>query len=162
MYSLRYEKHSRTFDLLHVIYVNCFIFWGSFCLLAVRNYSTSNMLLFLFRVIGWFSCVVASVWSCCPWRRIQTEEKAKVVTTILGEHIDSISCHASVFKQNDLKKRPNLSYSSYRPGEIKPILHIIIVQFIVFFISSWCISSYSSFHPDAVHPILHIILVQNR
>ena len=97
-----------------------------------------------------------------PMKKDTDRRKSKGRHDFLGEHIDSFSCHASVFKQNDLKKGTNLSYSSYRPGEIKPILHIIIVQFIVIFISSWCISSYSSFHPDAVHPILHIILVQNR
>ena len=30
------------------------------------------------------------------------------------------------------------SYSSYRPGAIHPIIHIVLVQFIIFFNSSWC------------------------
>ena len=32
----------------------------------------------------------------------------------------------------------NSSYSSYGPGAFNPILHIILVQFILFFKSSWC------------------------
>ena len=31
-----------------------------------------------------------------------------------------------------------LSYSPYRPGAFHPILHIILVQFILFFILCWC------------------------
>ena len=32
----------------------------------------------------------------------------------------------------------------WRKGWIQPILHIVLVQFILFFITSWCNSSYSS------------------
>ena len=32
----------------------------------------------------------------------------------------------------------NSPYSSYRPGAIHPILHIVQVQFVLFFESSWC------------------------
>ena len=38
--------------------------------------------------------------------------------------------------------------------------HIVLVQFILFFISSWCNSSYSSNRPDAIDPILQIVRMQ--
>ena len=40
-------------------------------------------------------------------------------------------------------------YSIWRKRGIHPILHIVLVQFILFFTSSWCISSYSSNCPGA-------------
>ena len=40
--------------------------------------------------------------------------------------------------QEDLMEGMNSPYSSYRPGAIHPILHIVQVQFVLFFESSWC------------------------
>ena len=62
---------------------------------------------------------------------------------------------------DDLKNRMNSSLSSYHPDAIHPFLRIIFVQFILFFISSWCNSSFSSYHPGAIHPFLHIIHIIN-
>ena len=45
----------------------------------------------------------------------------------------SVGCH-----QEDFKKGMNLSYSSYRPGAIHPILHIILGLLILFFKSFMC------------------------
>ena len=46
-------------------------------------------------------------------------------------------------------RRMNSSYSSNRPDAIHPILQIVLMQFILFFKSSWCNSSYSSNRPVA-------------
>ena len=40
--------------------------------------------------------------------------------------------------QDTLKKGMNSSCSSYRPDAIHPILHVVKVQLILFFKSSWC------------------------
>ena len=40
--------------------------------------------------------------------------------------------------QDNLKKGMNSSCSSYRPDAIHPILHVVKVQLILFFKSSWC------------------------
>ena len=53
------------------------------------------------------------------------------------------------------------SFSPYNPGALHPVIQIILVQFILLFISSWCNSSCYSYHPGAIHPVLHIILLQN-
>ena len=44
--------------------------------------------------------------------------------------------------------------------QIHPVLQIILVQFILFFKSSWCNSSYYSSLPSVILPILQIVLVQ--
>ena len=87
----------------------------------------------------------------------------------LRDRIDSIPCCASYFAPGWFKDRGefilffissryNSSYSSYRPGAINPILHIVLVKVILFFKSSWYNSSYSSYRPGAINPILHIVL----
>ena len=43
-------------------------------------------------------------------------------------------------RQDDLKNRMDSSFF---------LLHIILVQFVLFLISSWCNSSFSPYHPDA-------------
>ena len=45
----------------------------------------------------------------------------------------SVGCHQEYFK-----KGIHLSYSSYRPGAIHPVLHIILVLLILFFKSFMC------------------------
>ena len=58
----------------------------------------------------------------------------------LGDRMYSVPCRASssILHQDDLKNRMNSSFFSYHPGAIHPFLHVIRVQFILFFISSWC------------------------
>ena len=58
----------------------------------------------------------------------------------------------SILHQDDLKNRMNSSYSSYLPGEILPFLHITLVKFILFFISSWCNSFF-------LHIIILVLLI---
>ena len=71
---------------------------------------------------------IATIKSKQHRRRIKTEEKAKVVTAVLGDRIDSIHGHAiSISHQDELKKGMNSYYSS----------------------SSWCNASYSSNRPGA-------------
>ena len=54
----------------------------------------------------------------------------------------------------------NSPFSSNHPCAIHPFLHVILVQFTLFFKSSLCNSSFSSCNPGAIHLFLHIILVQ--
>ena len=84
-------------------------------------------------------------------RRIYTEEKAKVVAAVWSTEFIQFLAALAIFHQDDLNNRMNLSFSSYHPGPgaIYPFLHIILVQFILFFISSWCNSSFSKYHPGA-------------
>ena len=42
------------------------------------------------------------------------------------------------------KKKEILHRMIYRKGRINPILRLVLVQFVLFFISPWCNSSYSS------------------
>ena len=87
-------------------------------------------------------------------RRIKTEKKAKV----WGHNwFTSLLCKQFCIR---LKKVIHLSFSPYRPGAIHPILHIVLDQFILLSISSWCNSSYSPYCLGTIHPIFHIILVQ--
>ena len=44
----------------------------------------------------------------------------------------------AILHQDDLKKGMNSSYCSFRHDSISLILHIVLVQFILFFKSSWC------------------------
>ena len=74
---------------------------------------------------------------------METEEKAVVWKTELIQFIAALA----ILHQDDLKKGINSSFSSYRPGAIYAILHIVLVNFILFFISSWCNSSYCSNRP---------------
>ena len=62
----------------------------------------------------------------------------------LGDRIYSIPCCACCF-------------SSYRPGAIHPFLYIVLVQFSLFFISSWYNYSFSLYRLGAVNPFLKII-----
>ena len=78
-------------------------------------------------------------------RRIKTEEKAEVIAAVWGTDLIPFLAALTILHQDDLKKEVNSSYSSYCHGAIH--LHIVLVQFILFFISSWCNSSYSSNHP---------------
>ena len=71
----------------------------------------------------------------------------------------------SVQRKKFCTRTMNSSFSSYHLGATHPFLYIILVQLILFFISSWCNSSlcnssFSSYRPGATHPFLHIILVQ--
>ena len=93
-------------------------------------------------------------------RMIYTEEKAKVVAAVWGTECIQFLAMLAIFHQDYLKNRMNSSFSSYHPGAIQPFFHIILVQFVLFFISSWYNSSFSSYHPGAIHHFLHIILVQ--
>ena len=62
----------------------------------------------------------------------------------MGDRIYSIPCCACCF-------------SSYRPGAIHPFLYIVLVQFSLFFISSWYNYSFSLYRLGAVNPFLKII-----
>ena len=73
-----------------------------------------------------------------PRRRIKTEEKAKVLTAVWKTELIQFLAALAILNQDDLKKGMN-----------HPILHIVLVQFILFLISSWCNSSYSSNYPGA-------------
>ena len=44
----------------------------------------------------------------------------------------------AIFHQDDLKEGINSSYSSHHPGAIHPVIHIALVQLIIFFKLSWC------------------------
>ena len=63
-------------------------------------------------------------------RMIYTEGKAKVVAAAWGKEFIQIPCRASYLA----------------PGIIHPFLHNILVQFILFFISSWC-KELTTFYP---------------
>ena len=70
-------------------------------------------------------------------RRIYTEEKAKVVAAVRGTEFNQFLFAQAILHQDDLNNRINSSFSSYHPGAIHPFLLIILVQNILFFISSW-------------------------
>ena len=72
------------------------------------------------------------------FKRIYTEENAKVVAAVCGTELILFLAALAILYQDDLKSRMNSSLSSYHPGEIHPFLHIILVQLIIFFISSCC------------------------
>ena len=57
---------------------------------------------------------------------IKTEEKAKVVAAVWGIELSQFLAVLAILHQDDLMKVMNSSYTSYRPGAIRPILHIII------------------------------------
>ena len=73
----------------------------------------------------------------CMGRRIYTEEKAKVVAAVRGTEFNQFLFAPAILHQDDLNNRINSSFSSYHPGAIHPFLLIILVQNILFFISSW-------------------------
>ena len=83
-----------------------------------------------------------------PWvsgdhrRMMKKEEKAKVVAAVLGgaEWINFFAALA-ILHLNDLKKGMKSSYYSDRSGAIHSILHIVLVQFILFLKSSMVQSS---------------------
>ena len=63
-----------------------------------------------------------------PHRRwIKTKEKAKVVAAVWGTTLIQFHVLLAILHQDDLKKGMNSSYSSYRPGAIYPIIHIVLV-----------------------------------
>ena len=72
-------------------------------------------------------------------RRIKTEEKANVVlAAVWGTELIQFLAAVAILHQDDYKKGMNSSYSSYRPGAINPMPHIVLVQFILFFkLSLW-------------------------
>ena len=70
-------------------------------------------------------------------RRIKTEEKAKVVAVVWGTEVIQFLASLAILHHDDLKKKMNSTYSSQRPGASHPILHIALVQFILFFNSPW-------------------------
>ena len=55
---------------------------------------------------------------------METEEKAVVWKTELIQFIAALA----ILHQDDLKKGINSSFSSYRPGAIYAILHIVLLQ----------------------------------
>ena len=71
-------------------------------------------------------------------RIIKTEEKAKVVAAIWGTKLIQFLAALAILHQDDMKKGMNLCYSQYRPSAVHSILHIVLVDFLLFFISSWC------------------------
>ena len=76
-------------------------------------------------------------------RSIKTEEKAKVVPSLL------------LFRgQTWFNSLPLYSY--FAPGWFEER-----DEFILFFISPWCNSYYSTYRPGAIHPILLNVLMQN-
>ena len=70
-------------------------------------------------------------------RRIKTAEKAKVVAAALIQFLAALA----ILHLNDLKKGMKSSYYSDRSGAIHSILHIVLVQFILFLKSSMVQSS---------------------
>ena len=70
--------------------------------------------------VDFFSVHTSSEMMPSPGDRIKTEDNAKFV--------DLIPCRASYFGQDDLKKEMHSSYFSYRPGAVRTILHIVLVQ----------------------------------
>ena len=82
-------------------------------------------------------------------RRIYTEEKAKVVGAVWGTEFIIYSLQHQLFCTTVIGRigliHPLLyiilvytSFSSYHPGTNSSFPQIILVQFILFFISSWC------------------------
>ena len=65
-------------------------------------------------------CIFERCWS----RRIYTEEKANVVAAIWGTEFIQFLVALAIMHQNDLKNNV---------GPFHPFLHIILVQFILFF-----------------------------
>ena len=61
-------------------------------------------------------------------RRVQTEEKAKVVAAVWRTELIQFLAALAIVHPDDLKKGMNSSYSSYSPGAIHPILQIVLVQ----------------------------------
>ena len=80
---------------------------------------------------------------------MKTEEKAKFITAAWGAKFIQFLAALAILRQDVFEEN----------GEL--LIHIVLVQFFLFFISSWCNSSYSSYHPGAIPPILHIVLVKN-
>ena len=80
---------------------------------------------------------------------MKTEEKAKFITAAWGAKFIQFLAALAILRQDVFEEN----------GEL--FIHIVLVQFFLFFISSWCNSSYSSYHPGAIPPILHIVLVKN-
>ena len=60
------------------------------------------------------------------------EEKAKVIIDVWGTEMIQL-----IVAPGRLKKGMSSSYFSYRSGAIHPILHIVLIQLILFFKSSW-------------------------
>ena len=95
----------------------------------------------------WFSSSIG--FSSC----IKDSREGKGHRCCLGDRIDSIPCRACYFAPGylkKLKKGMNSSYSSYRPGEIHPLLYIVLVQFILLFKSPWCKICTSRYHEEVV------------
>ena len=59
---------------------------------------------------------------------MKTEEKAKVVASVWGTEFIKFLAALAILYQDDLKKGK----------KIHPFLHIVMVQFILFFKLSWC------------------------
>ena len=49
---------------------------------------------------------------CTPRKRMETEAKAKVVASVWGDNIYSISCRSSYFASVDLKEKDEFNFSS--------------------------------------------------
>ena len=109
--------------------------------------------------------------ACRHTRSIYTEEKAKVVAAVWGTEFIQFLGALAILHQEDLKNRMNSSFSYiilvvfilfFMSSWCNSFfLHIILEQFSLLCISSWCYSFFSSYHPGAIHSFLHIILVQN-
>ena len=59
------------------------------------------------------------------------------MSSVWGTELFQFIAAQAILHQDDLKKRMNLSYSLHGSGAIHPILHIVLVQFVLFFKSGW-------------------------
>ena len=73
-------------------------------------------------------------------RRIYTEEMPMVVAAVWGTELPHYLFCTRMFERIGF-------YSFNRPGGFHHILSIVLMHFILFFQSSWCISFLSSNHP---------------
>ena len=60
-------------------------------------------------------------------RRINTEEKAKVVAAVWGTEFIQCLAALAILPRTILKNRIHSSFSSYHPSAINPILYIVTV-----------------------------------
>ena len=67
-------------------------------------------------------------------RRIYTEEKTKVIATVWGTEFIQFLAALAILSQDDLRSGMILYFSSYHTGALNPFLHIILMQFTLFFI----------------------------
>ena len=61
-----------------------------------------------------------------------------MVAAVWGTEFIQLLAALAILHQDDLKTWIDSSYSSYHSGPIHPMFHIILVQFVLYFISFWC------------------------